>query len=287
MSISVLKTPAEVRAFTRSLRQRGQRLALVPTMGFLHEGHLSLMREGGARADVVAASIFVNPSQFRPGEDLATYPRDLEGDLRRCESAGVSAVYAPEAATVYPAGYQTWVQVEGVSQGLDGDRRPGHFRGVATIVAKLFALFRPDVALFGQKDYQQLLVINRLNADLELGVEVVGLPTVREPDGLAKSSRNTYLSAAERARATCLSAGLFEAQRLAAQGQRSAQALIAAARVSLVAAGVREDYLAVHDAQTLEPLTELSERPARMLVAAFLGSTRLIDNIELTLGSPK
>jgi pantoate--beta-alanine ligase len=282
-----LKTPAEVRAFTSALRQRGQRLALVPTMGFLHEGHLSLMREGVERAGVVAASIFVNPSQFRPGEDLATYPRDLEGDLRRCESAGVSAVYAPEAATVYPAGYQTWVQVEGVSQGLDGDRRPGHFRGVATIVTKLLALFRPDVALFGQKDYQQLLVISRLTADLELGVEVVGLPTVREPDGLALSSRNTYLSPADRARATCLSAGLFEAQRLAAQGQGSTQALIAAARVSLVAAGAREDYLAIHDAQTLEPLTELSERPARMLVAAFLGTTRLIDNVELRLGSSK
>ena len=177
----VWKTPGEVRAWVKSVQQRGQKLALVPTMGFLHEGHLSLMREGGRRADVVAASIFVNPTQFGPKEDLSTYPRDAEGDLRRCASAGVVGVYMPEPSTVYPTGYQTYVNVEQVSQGLDGDKRPGHFRGVATVVAKLLALFRPDVALFGEKDFQQLQVITRLNADLELGAQIVGMPPFASP----------------------------------------------------------------------------------------------------------
>src|SRR4051812_43140506 len=211
----IWKTPGEVRAWVRSVHLLGQRISLVPTMGFLHEGHLSLMREGGRRADVVAASIFVNPTQFGPKEDLSTYPRDPEGDLARCGSAGVFGVYMPEPSTVYPAGYQTYVNVEEVSRGLDGDKRPGHFRGVATVVAKLLALFRPDVALFGEKDYQQLQVISRLAADLELGAQIVGMPTIREQDGLAMSSRNSYLSADERTRALGLSRGLFAAQRQA------------------------------------------------------------------------
>jgi pantoate--beta-alanine ligase len=284
MSVVVLKTPAEVRAFTAQLRAQGQRLALVPTMGFLHEGHLSLMREGLARADVVASSIFVNPSQFRPGEDLATYPRDLEGDLRRCQSAGVSAVYAPLPEVVYPQGYQTWVNVEQVSQGLCGERRPGHFRGVATIVAKLFGLFRPDVALFGEKDYQQLQVITRMNEDLELGVQVVGMPTIREPDGLAMSSRNSYLTADERVRALALSKGLFAAQQLAAHGHAQSASLVACVREQLRAHDLREDYVEVRDATSLEPQVALTPgRPARLLVAAFVGKTRLIDNVELQL----
>lgn len=284
MTVAVLKTPAEVRAFTQGLRAQGKTLALVPTMGFLHEGHLSLMREGLKRAQVVASSIFVNPSQFRPGEDLATYPRDFEGDLRRCESAGVAAVYAPVPEVVYPEGYQTWVTVDQVSQGLCGDRRPGHFRGVATIVAKLFGLFRPDVALFGQKDYQQLQVITRMNADLELGVQVVGMPTIRERDGLAMSSRNSYLSADERVRALALSKGLFAAQQLAQQGVADGERLVACVREQLTAVQAREDYVEVRDAQSLAPLATLvAGRPARLLVAAFLGTTRLIDNIELQL----
>jgi len=210
----VWKTPGEVRAWVKSVQQQGQRIALIPTMGSLHEGHLSLMREGAARAELVAASIFVNPTQFGPREDLSTYPRDAVGDLIRCGSAGVFGVYMPEPATVYPEGYQTWVNVEEVSRGLDGEKRPGHFRGVATVVAKLLALFRPHVALFGEKDYQQLQLIHRLNADLELGAEIVGMPTIREPDGLAMSSRNTHLSADERRRALGISRGLF-AQRQA------------------------------------------------------------------------
>lgn len=282
MSIAVLKTPAEVRAFTAELARDGLGLALVPTMGYLHEGHVSLMREGARRADAVAVSIFVNPTQFGPREDLSRYPKDLPGDLARCEAAGVRAVYAPEPKVMYPDGFQTWVEVEHVSQGLCGERRPGHFRGVATVVTKLLALFRPQVALFGEKDWQQLQVITRLTADLELGVEIVGLPTVREADGLALSSRNAYLSPDERVRALALSRGLFAARALADAGERSAAVLVAAIRAQLAAAAVREDYVEVRDASTLEPLLGLSgTRQARALVAAFVGATRLIDNLAL------
>lgn len=278
----LLSTPDAVRAFSRELARAGQRLALVPTMGALHEGHLTLMREGGARADVVAASIFVNPMQFGPAEDLARYPRDLDGDLAKCAAAGVRVVYAPPPAAVYPPGFQTHVEVEHVSQGLCGARRPGHFRGVATVVAKLLALFRPDVALFGEKDYQQLQVIRALNRDLDLGVEIVGVPTVREPDGLALSSRNAYLSAEERVRALALSRGLRAAQALAAAGERDVGLLVERVRGELREAAVREDYVEVRDADSLAPLSSLTPgRPARAIVAGFVGTTRLIDNVGL------
>lgn len=279
----IWKTPAEVRAWVRSLG--GRRLALVPTMGFLHDGHLSLMREGGRRADVVAASIFVNPTQFGPKEDLSRYPRDPEGDLRRCASAGVAGVYMPEPSTVYPEGYQTYVNVEAVSQGLDGEKRPGHFRGVATVVTKLLALFRPDVALFGEKDYQQLQVISRLNDDLNLGVEIVGMPTIREADGLAMSSRNSYLSADERQRALAISRGLFAVQKLAAAGEADVSKLVSVVRAELAAIGAREDYVEICHAARLTPLTRLEKQvPARALVACFVGNTRLIDNMAVQLG---
>lgn len=282
----VWKTPAEVRAFVQSIRASGRRLALVPTMGFLHEGHLSLMREGLRRADVVAASIFVNPTQFGPKEDLSRYPRDEAGDLARCASVGVAGVYLPEVTSVYPTGFQTYVHVEEVSRGLDGDARPGHFRGVATVVTKLLALFQPHVALFGEKDYQQLQVIRRLNADLDLGVDIVGMPTVREADGLAMSSRNSYLSADERQRALGLSQGLQTAVRLASQGQGTVALLKGAVREALAAVNAKEDYVEICDAQTLVPLEQLTPGvPARALVAAFVGTTRLIDNVALELGA--
>ncbi len=272
----VYKTPDEVRTFTQTLGART--LALVPTMGALHEGHLSLMREGGRLANVVAASIFVNPTQFGPTEDLSKYPRDLDADIAKCEAAGVHFIYAPEPAAVYPPGYQTYVNVENVTKGLDGERRPGHFRGVATVVTKLLAMFRPQVALFGEKDYQQLQVIKALAKDLELGCEIVGMPTLREPDGLAMSSRNAYLIKDERNRALALSKGLFAAQKATEVSVDKLKEII---RESLKAADVKEDYVEIVDADTLEPLTELGGRSARALVAGFLGTTRLIDNVAL------
>ena len=275
--LEVVRTVAEVQERVAALRAQGKRLALVPTMGFLHEGHLSLMREGARRAEVCAASIFVNPAQFGPREDLSRYPRDEAGDLEKCERAGATLVWAPTLQEVYPAGYQTYLEVTGVSARHCGAARPGHFRGVATVVAKLFNVFRPEVALFGEKDYQQLQVIRRMAADLSFGVEVVGMPTVREPDGLAMSSRNAYLDADERRRALGLSRALKAAAHLRANGESSVERILEAARAELGACALQEGYLALVDPHTLEPLAQL-EGPARLLVAAFVGRTRLIDN---------
>jgi pantoate--beta-alanine ligase len=282
MPLQVLSQVEDARQFREQLRSEKKRLALVPTMGYLHEGHSALMREGKRRAEALVTSIFVNPIQFGPNEDLARYPRDLQGDLSRCEQVGVDAVFVPGAADIYPEGFQTFVEVTALSQGWCGERRPGHFRGVATVVTKLFAILRPEVAVFGEKDYQQLQLIRRLNQDLNLGVEVIGLPTVRESDGLAMSSRNAYLSPAERNRALSLSAGLTKARQLAAAGVSDAVQLIGAVRQELERAQLVEDYLALVDARTLQPLAGLSPtRPARLLVAAFVGRTRLIDNAPL------
>src|SRR5581483_6276732 len=234
--------------------------------------------EGAQRADIVAASIFVNPTQFGPNEDLAKYPRDLQGDVAKCKSAGVLFVYAPEPDTVYPKGYQTYVNVENVTKGLDGASRPGHFRGVATVVTKLLALFRPYLALFGEKDYQQLQVIKALARDLELDVEIIGMPTVRESDGLAMSSRNSYLKGEERQRALALFKGLNAAQ---SANETSAEKLKAIIREHLSNARIREDYVEIVDAETLEPLADIAGRSARALVAGFVGTTRLIDNVAL------
>ncbi|MCP3167670.1 pantoate--beta-alanine ligase [Myxococcus qinghaiensis] len=282
MAPVVLHTVAEVKTWAAGLRREGRRLALVPTMGFLHEGHLSLIREGRRRADVVAVSIFVNPTQFGPREDLSRYPRDFEGDLAKCGEAGADVVFAPVPEAMYPPGYETYVEVTEVSQGLCGARRPGHFRGVATIVTQLLALFRPDAALFGEKDYQQLQVIRALNRDLHLGADIVGMPTVRETDGLAMSSRNAYLSPEERQRALSLSRGLRAALTLLQGGTRDAQALTGAVRHELTSAGLREDYVELVDAERLTPLTSVVPgQAARLLVAAFSGNTRLIDNMAL------
>ncbi|NTX55677.1 pantoate--beta-alanine ligase [Myxococcus sp. CA039A] len=282
MAPAVLRTVDEVKTWAAGLRREGRRLALVPTMGFLHEGHLSLIREGRRRADVVAVSIFVNPTQFGPREDLSRYPRDFDGDLSKCGEAGADVVFAPVPEAMYPPGYETYVEVTEVSQGLCGARRPGHFRGVATIVTQLLALFRPEAALFGEKDYQQLQVIRALNRDLHLGADIVGMPTVREPDGLAMSSRNAYLSSEERQRALSLSRGLRAALTLLQGGRRDAEALTGAVRHELSSAGLREDYVELVDAQRLTPLASVAPgQAARLLVAAFSGNTRLIDNMAL------
>ena len=218
---AVLRTPAEMTAWSEGARARGERIAFVPTMGALHEGHVSLLREGRRRGDKLALSIFVNPTQFAPTEDLARYPRDLPGDLAKASSADTDVAYCPEPADVYPPGFQTYVQVREVELGLDGGSRPGHFVGVATVVCKLFNVVRPHVALFGEKDFQQLAVVRRMVSDLDMGVEIVGMPIVREPDGLAMSSRNAYLSPDERQRALALSRGL-NAARLARRARANA-----------------------------------------------------------------
>ncbi len=280
----LVRDPRAWREGCRAARERGARLALVPTMGYLHEGHLSLLREARARAGpggLALASIFVNPAQFGPAEDLARYPRDLEGDLARCAACGVDRVFAPESpAQIYPPGFETWVEVTRLSQGLCGASRPGHFRGVATVVLKLLNLTRPHVAVFGEKDYQQLQVVRAMARDLDLDVEIAGMPIVREPDGLALSSRNAYLSPAERARATSLSRALFDARDLVGAGERDAARLCAGARRLLGEAGVRVEYVEIVHPESLAPVREAAPG-SRMLVAAFAGATRLIDNVAL------
>jgi pantoate--beta-alanine ligase len=279
--------PAAWQARCLAARDAGARLALVPTMGYLHAGHASLLREARRRADeggrpgLALASIFVNPTQFGPAEDLARYPRDLERDLATCAEAGIDAVLAPaDPATMFAPGHQTWVTVERASQGLCGERRPGHFRGVATVVAKLFNLTRPHVALFGEKDYQQLAVLKAMARDLAFGVEVAGMPIVREPDGLALSSRNAYLSPDERRRALALSQALAEVRQAAAGGTRDAAALAARARARLEAAGARVDYVELVHPETLAPVGTAAPGTV-LLLAAWLGTTRLIDNAVL------
>lgn len=276
----VIETPTEMAAWSEAQRLDRKRIAFVPTMGFLHEGHQALLREGRSRADVLVMSLFVNPTQFGPNEDLSRYPRDMQGDLAKAASEGTHVVFAPSAVHMYPPGAQTFVDVEKVSQGLCGDRRPGHFRGVATVVAKLFNVVRPHVALFGEKDFQQLAVIRRMVADLDMGVEIVGCPTVREPDGLAKSSRNTYLSAPDRERALALYKGLSAAVALRLSGETNAVTLRAAAYAQLSGQVDRLEYLEVRDAATLA-LVEQTTAPAVILVAAHVGRTRLIDNMRL------
>ena len=278
----IARTAAEVRAFRRQLAAQGRTLALVPTMGFLHAGHLSLFREAQKRADVCAASLFVNPTQFGPSEDLARYPRDEAGDFAKMEKEGVALAFAPDAAELYPAGEQTRVEVAGaLTQRLCGAARPGHFRGVTTVVLKLFEIFRPEVAVFGEKDFQQLQVIRRMARDLFLDIDVVGAPLVREADGLALSSRNTYLSQADRERALGLSRALHAIQAEARLGTRSVGELVALGQRVLENHELREDYLELVDAQTLEPLDVLTGHQVRALVAAYCGKVRLIDNMAI------
>jgi pantoate--beta-alanine ligase len=279
--------PAAWQARCGEARDAGQRLALVPTMGYLHDGHRSLLQEARRRADqggrrgLALATIFVNPTQFGPGEDLSRYPRDLAGDLATCEAAGVDAVLAPpDPALVFAPGHQTWVDVERASQGLCGASRPGHFRGVATVVLKLLNLTRPHAAVFGEKDWQQLAVIRAMVRDLDVPVEVVGMPIVREADGLARSSRNAYLGPEQRPAALALSRSLFEAREAAAGGRRQASGLVAGARARLAAAGARIDYVEVVHPETLQPVAEAVPGSV-MLLAAWVGSTRLIDNLVL------
>ncbi len=271
-----------LRSALGTLRGDGK-IALVPTMGALHQGHLTLVREAKKLAAHVVVSIFVNPRQFGAGEDLDAYPRQLEADCALLRAEQVSLVWAPEPGAMYPEGYSTNISVSGVSEGLCGGDRPGHFDGVATVVCKLFNQVMPDLALFGEKDWQQLAVIRRMARDLDLtrpaAIDIVGVPTVREADDLAMSSRNAYLSGDERARA----AGLPRAMREAIAAIETGVPIVPSLdrlKVSLIEAGFASvDYAEVRDAESLEPLTELGQRPARLLVAARIGPARLIDNM--------
>jgi pantoate--beta-alanine ligase len=257
------------------------RIGLVPTMGFLHEGHLSLLRAARAECDLVVMSLFVNPTQFGPGEDLERYPRDEERDLRLAAEAGADFAYAPAVDEVYPEGFSTSVEIGGpLTEVLDGDRSrrgPEHFRGVTTVVAKLFNLVGPDVAYFGQKDAQQAAVIRRMVRDLDFPLRIEVMPTVREADGLAMSSRNAYLDRADRDRATALSRALAAVEREALSG--SLQAGLEAGRRMLADAGIEPEYLEARDAERLEPVVELGDRPVLVAVAAQVGAARLIDNV--------
>ncbi|CAN5253279.1 pantoate--beta-alanine ligase [soil metagenome] len=272
----------DVAAMRRDLlpsRRAGRVVGLVPTMGALHPGHLSLVERAVEECDVVVASVFVNPLQFAPGEDLSSYPRDLRGDTRLLESAGVAGMFAPPAERFTPPGRRTTVHVDGLTGGLEGASRPTHFDGVTTIVSKLLHAAWPDRAYFGEKDYQQLLVVRVMARDLDMPVEIVGCPIVREPDGLARASRNALLSGEQRVHAVALSAALRAA---AASWAGDADAARRSLRSTLAAApGVRLDYAEVVDPGTLEPLAGAVEGPARALVAAWVGTTRLIDNMPL------
>ena len=283
--MEILRRPREMQAWADAQRAAGKRIGLVPTMGYLHEGHLSLVRIARERAcDVVAASIFVNPAQFGPGEDFEKYPRDEERDLAMLRAAGTAAVYLPGVRDMYPEGYQTYVEVRDVSQGLCGASRPVHFRGVATVVAKLFHAAKPHAAVFGEKDCQQLAVIRRMVRDLDFDIEIVGAPIVREADGLAMSSRNRYLGDEDRTAARCLSRGLFLARNLFLEGERDPGKIAAAARTAVEAEPRAElEYAEARDTGTLEVLTGLSERMT-ILVAARVGPARLIDTITLEGG---
>ncbi len=270
-----------LRGAVEALKRDGA-LALVPTMGALHEGHLTLVREAARRAAHVAVSIFVNPRQFGANEDLAAYPRQLARDCALLEGEGVSLVWAPTGEAMYPPGYATNISVSGVSEGLCGASRPGHFDGVATVVCKLFNQVRPDLALFGEKDWQQLAVIRRMARDLDLVLPhvdaIIGVPTVREADGLAMSSRNAYLTAPERAAAAVLPRLMQQAIGAMLEGEPVVDAL-AALRGSLLAGGFASvDYAEICDAASLEPLAMLGDGPARLIVAARIGKARLIDN---------
>lgn len=276
-----IRSRQELRAALEPARREGRTIGLVPTMGYLHDGHVSLLRAARAECDVVVMSLFVNPTQFGAGEDLDRYPRDEERDLRLAGEAGVDFVYAPAVAEVYPEGFATTVEVGGnLTAVLDGDsgrRGTGHFRGVTTIVAKLFNAVGPDVAYFGQKDAQQAAVIQRMVRDLDFPLRVAVMPTVREDDGLAMSSRNAYLEGADRERAVALSRALAAAERGAREG--SLRAGLDAARRELASAGIEPEYLEARDAELLEPVAELNGRPVLIAIAARVGGARLIDNV--------
>ena len=281
--MQVIETVADFRAIERSCPRP---LGLVPTMGYLHEGHLSLVRRARADNATAAASIFVNPTQFGENEDLSTYPRDMEGDLEKLRREGIDLVFAPSASEVYPPGFDTSIDVGSIARGLEGEHRPGHFTGVATVVCKLLTIVRPDNVYFGQKDAQQCLVVKRLNADLNLGANVVVMPTVRDPDGLALSSRNAYLNPDDRQAALSLSRALRLADSLCAEGIRDAATIRSQMMMVLnIEPAASVDYVSIADAETLQELTAI-DRPTLVSLAVHVGVVRLIDNVVLRPTGP-
>jgi pantoate--beta-alanine ligase len=280
-TMKIIHSIKEMQAESDRLREDGLKIGFVPTMGFLHEGHLSLIREAGRRSDRVVLSIYVNPTQFGPKEDFSAYPRDFERDCRLAEAEGTDVIFGPSDAEMYPAGCCTHVDVDGLTETLCGASRPGHFRGVTTVVTKLFTAVKPHLAVFGQKDAQQAAVIRRMTVDLNLDVEIVIAPIVREADGLAMSSRNVTLSPSERADATVLRQSLLAAGELFRKGERDASVLVRSAKTIIESKpSARIDYVSIADPDTLQPL-DRARSGDLMAVAVFVGKTRLIDNLIL------
>ncbi|MFK4539797.1 pantoate--beta-alanine ligase [Bradyrhizobium ottawaense] len=285
LDMQTIKTVADLRHTLAQARRAGRRIGFVPTMGYLHDGHLELVAASRAQCEVTVVSIFVNPTQFGPNEDLSTYPRDFLRDEKLCRDAGVAILFAPDAQEVYPNQFETFIELAELAKPLCGAFRPGHFRGVATVVCKLFNMVQPDVAFFGQKDFQQCAVVRRMAIDLSLPIEIITVPTVREPDGLAMSSRNRYLSDEERRRALAISRGLLAAADEFRSGERDVEKLVAVAKGHL---GVvdRLQYLELVDGDTLTTAQSPLGRTAALCAAAYVGSTRLIDNVILALPTP-
>jgi pantoate--beta-alanine ligase len=280
--MEIIRTAAAMQARTRALRDDHNTIALVPTMGFLHAGHLALMRTGQEHGDTLVVSIFVNPAQFGPGEDLEAYPRELERDMDLLEEVGADIVFTPEPDDMYAPGFQTYISLENLPNRLCGLARPVHFKGVATVVTKLFNIVQPHTAVFGQKDYQQYVIIKRMVKDLGLDIQVIGAPTVREPDGLALSSRNAYLNPSQRKSAPCLHRAMTRAARMVAEGILDAREIIDRAAAFIEGhAGIQIDYIAIVDPETLEDVAHI-DHPVQLAVAVKIGKTRLIDNLRIT-----
>jgi pantoate--beta-alanine ligase len=279
--MQIIEKISHMQETSRQIRSSGKTIAFVPTMGFLHDGHLELLRQGRRRADVLVLSIFVNPTQFGPTEDYAKYPRDMEGDLKKAEGAGTDIVFSPPVSEMYPEGSQTTVKVKNLPEHLCGLSRPGHFEGVATVVTKLLNIIMPHIAIFGQKDFQQLAVIRRMVTDLNMDMEIIGMPTVREPDGLAMSSRNKYLNPEERKSALCLKKSIDMSLAMLKEGERDAEIIKSSIRGLISSHPFTDiDYISICDPLTLEDLNTIKEK-ALLALAVRVGKTRLIDNWEL------